>query len=55
MWFTHQTDNAVEPSSEWVEFFEKTLCENISEESFGVPIYSLVNNHSDLTIVPTKL
>lgn len=55
MWFTPQTDNAVEPSSEWVEFFVKTLCENMSEESFGVPIYSFVNNHSDLTIIPTKI
>ena len=48
MWFTPQT-------SEWIEFFVKTLCENISEEGFGVPIYSFVNDHSELTIVPTKL
>lgn len=54
MWFTPQTDDAVEPSSEWVEFFVKTLCENISEEGFGVPIYSFVNDHSDFTVVPTK-
>ena len=54
MWFTPQTDDAVEPSSEWIEFFVKTLCENISEEGFGVPIYSFLNDHSDLTIVPTK-
>ena len=48
MWFT------VEPSSEWIEFFGKTLCENISEDGFGVPMYSFLNDHSDLTIVPTK-
>lgn len=54
IWFTSQTDDAVEPSSEWIEFFVKTLCENISEEGFGVPIYSFLNDHSDLTIVPTK-
>lgn len=30
MWFTPQTDDAVEPSSELIEFFVKTLCENIS-------------------------
>ena len=55
MWFTPQTDDAVEPSSEWIEFFVKTICENMSEEGFGVPMYSFVNDHSDLTIVPTKL
>lgn len=54
MWFTPQTDDAVEPSSEWLEFFVKTLCENISEEGFGVPMYSFVNDHSDFTVVPTK-
>lgn len=54
MWFTPQTDDAVEPSSEWIEFFVKTLCENISEDGFGVPMYSFLNDHSDLTIVPTK-
>lgn len=54
MWFTPQTDDAVEPSSEWIEFFVKTLCENISEKGFGVPMYSFLNDHSDLTIVPTQ-
>lgn len=54
MWFTPQMDDAVEPSSEWIEFFIKTLCENISEEGFGIPIYSFVNDHSDFTVVPTK-
>ena len=54
MWFTPQTDDAVEPSSEWIEFFVKTLCENVSEDGFGVPMYSFLNDHSDLTIVPTK-
>jgi hypothetical protein len=34
--------------------FVKTLYENISGESFGVPMYSFVNEHSELTILPTE-
>ena len=38
----------------WVEFFIKTLVENISEDgSFGIPMYSFVNDKSDFTVVPT--
>ena len=39
----------------WVEFFIKTLVENISDDgSFGIPMYSFVNDKSDFTVVPTK-
>lgn len=38
----------------WVEFFIKTLVENISEDgSFEIPMYSFVNDKSDFTVVPT--
>ncbi|MGT2951011.1 hypothetical protein BU202_06920 [Streptococcus cuniculi] len=51
-WLTPQTDDAVKPASEWVEFFAKTLFENLSEEGYGIPMYSFVNDHSDFTAVP---
>ncbi len=39
----------------WIEFFIKTLVENISEDgSFGVPMYSFINDTGDFTVVPTE-
>ncbi len=53
VWVTPQEDGAETPSMDWVEFFIKTLFSNIGEDgSYGVPIYSLVNDVADLTIVP---
>lgn len=39
----------------WIEFFIKTLVENISEDgSFGIPMYSFINDTCDFTVVPTE-
>lgn len=55
IWITPQTDNDPEPPAEdWVEFFVETLLKGIDEDGgFGTPIYSLVNDSADLTVVPT--
>mgnify|MGYP006916225278 CR=1 FL=1 len=53
MWVTPQKDNADPPTEDWIEFFIKTLVDHIAEDgSFGVPIYSLVNDTCDMTVVP---
>lgn len=54
LWLAPQCDDAVEPSMEWIEFFLKTLFENLSEDGVGIPMYSFVNDHSDFTAVPHK-
>ena len=53
-WVTQQVQGAEQPSQEWIEFFIKTLIENIEEDgSFGYPMYSFLADESDLTVVPT--
>ena len=54
VWGRYQTPGAERPSEEWVKFFIQTLVEHIGEDgSYGVPMYSFVNNTSDFTAVPT--
>ena len=53
VWFTPQIDGAEEPTHEWIEFFIKTLANNIHEDgSFGIPICSFVADTGDFTVVP---
>lgn len=53
LWVTPQKDGAEAPTEDWVEFFIKTLVTHIAEDgSFGVPIYSFVNDTCDMTVVP---
>jgi len=53
LWVTPQEDGAEEPAEDWMEFFIKTLVTHIAEDgSFGVPIYSFVNDTCDMTVVP---
>lgn len=55
IWATEQVPNAEHPDSMWIDFFLKTLVENILDDgSFGVPIYTFLNNNSDFSVVPTK-
>ena len=55
LWVTLQKDDAEPPADEWIQFFIKTLVSSIGEEgSYGIPIYSFVNDTADLTIVPDK-
>lgn len=55
IWATEQVPNAEQPDSMWIDFFLKTLVENILDDgSFGVPIYTFLNNNSDYSVVPTK-
>ena len=54
LWVTPQEDGAERPSEKWIEFFIKTLVSHIGEDgSYGIPIYSFVNDTADLTIVPS--
>lgn len=54
LWVTPQEEDAEAPARDWIEFFIKTLVSGISEDgSYGVPIYSFVNDTADLTVVPT--
>ena len=54
LWVTPQEEDAEAPARDWIEFFIKTLVSSINEDgSYGSPIYSLVNDTADLTVVPT--
>lgn len=54
VWGRYQTPGAERPSEEWVRFFITTLFEHIGPDgSFGIPMYSFVNNTSDFTAVPS--
>ena len=56
VWGRSQTPGAERPAQEWVKFFLNTLFEHIGDDgSFGIPMYSFVNNTSDFTAVPTNL
>lgn len=53
IWFGYQEENAEPPAGDWVEFFVKTLITSFAEDgSYGVPIYSFVNDTCDMTVVP---
>ena len=53
LWVTPQKDGAEPPDQAWIEFFLEKLMESISDDgSYGIPIYSFVNDTSDMTIVP---
>ena len=53
VWFVRQTPDAELPDEVWVEFFLEKLYGAIrGDGSFGYPICSLVNDTSDVTIVP---
>ena len=55
LWVTEQVENAEQPDQVWIEFFLTTLAENISDDgSFGVPMYTFLNDNSDFTVVPTR-
>ena len=54
LWVTEQEENAEAPARDWIEFFIKTLVSSIREDgSYSWPIYSLVNDTADLTVIPT--
>lgn len=56
VWGRSQTPGAERPAQEWVKFFLNTLFEHIGDDgSFGIPMYSFVNNTSDFTAVPANL
>ena len=50
IWFI----NGEEPDNVWVEFFVKTLVENIPPDGgFGVPLYTFLTDEASFTVVPT--
>ena len=54
LWVTAQEEGAETPAREWIEFFIKTLVSSIREDgSYSYPIYSLVNDTADLTVIPS--
>ena len=54
MWGRYQVPGAQRPSDDWVKFFIRTLFEHIGDDgSFGIPMYSFVNDTADFTAVPT--
>lgn len=54
LWVTPQVEGADAPDETWVEFFIKTLVENIDEDgSFGVPMYTFTTDEADFTVVPS--
>lgn len=55
IWLTPQKNGAEPPTKEWIGFFIQKLVESFEEDgSYGMPIYSFVNDISDMTIVPFK-
>jgi len=55
IWLIEQSPNAEQPDRVWIDFFMKTLAENISDDgSFGIPMYTFLNDNSDFTVIPTK-
>ncbi len=55
IWATEQIPNAEQPDRVWIDFFLKTLAENISDDGyFGIPIYTFLNDSSDFTVTPTR-
>lgn len=55
IWITPQEEGAEPPAKEWVEFFFETLVSHIEEDgSFGIPMYTYVNDNSDFTVVPAR-
>ena len=55
IWAREQIPNAEQPDRVWIDFFLKTLAENISDDgSFGVPIYTFLNDSSNFTVTPTR-
>ena len=52
MWAVRQKPDAQLPAEDWQKFFIKQLRDNIAPDgSFGIPMYSFVNNYGDVTIV----
>ena len=55
IWIIPQKENAKQPSREWIEFFIEKLAESIEDDgSYGVPMYSFINDSCDMTVIPTK-
>ncbi|MDY4041167.1 MAG: hypothetical protein SOY67_03580 [Collinsella sp.] len=55
LWITQQKDGAEPPEQAWVAFFIEKLTGSIEEDgSYGIPIYSFVNDTADLTVAPTR-
>jgi len=55
LWVTPQVEGADAPSEDWVKFFIQTLVGSIEDGGrYGIPIYSFINDESDMTIVPTR-
>lgn len=54
VWGRYQVPGAMRPSEDWVKFFIRTLFEHINDDgSYGIPMYSFVNDSADFTAVPT--
>ena len=55
VWVTSQEEDAVPPAEDWIEFAIEKLMESIAEDgSYGIPIYSFINDTCDMTIVPAS-
>ena len=52
-WGHYQDEEAELPDHTWVSFFLKKLIDAIYDDgSYGSPIYSMVNDTADITVVP---
>lgn len=53
LWMHYQDEDASLPDHTWITFFLDKLLESIHDDgTFGYPIYSLVNDTSDITVIP---
>ena len=54
LWITPQKENAEKLSDDWINFFIEKLLSAIRDDgSFGIPVYSLINDNCDITVIPT--
>ena len=53
LWAHYQVEEAELPDHTWVSFFLEKLIDAIHDDgSYGWPIYSMVNDTADITVVP---
>lgn len=55
IWITVQKEGADPPAQDWITFFVEKLIGSMNKDgSYGIPIYSFVNDTCDMTIIPTN-
>lgn len=54
IWMTPQVADAQEPSDQWIQFFMEKLASAYDHKTFSMPVYSLISDQADMTIIPNQ-